>query len=427
MPAPKHCVPPDSLKPSGCSDFLHLRNCKMVACMATLLLSLIFYGIAQERIMTHDYGEDGKFQSSLLLVFVNRSTTVLVACTALLLRGEPLWPTAPMHYYVAVSFTNILASACQFEALKYVSFPVQTLVKCGKMIPVMLWGSLIMNKTYKLADYVVGLTVMLGCSVFLLTGEVATKHHKGSHDRSASDAEFDSVVGAVLLLIHLACDGFASTFQDKLFGGFQMSFYAMTFHVTGVSSLLSLTGLIVKCELVHSISFVYKHSEIAMDILGLALAATTSQLLISYTIRAYGALLFATVQTTRQFLSILISCVLFSHIITTGQAAGTAMVFGALFYKALQRRSKNKTDCHNADNHQIPTSSSTQELQALIKQDDMIGELNLPLLSPKLDQISTSALTSNVAPVDAKDLIDVGARSLNPLLPSPSPRGNLST
>lgn len=61
--------------------------------------------------------------------------------------------------------------------------------------------------------------------------------------------------------------------------------------------------------------------------------ATTSQLLISYTIRAYGALLFATVQTTRQFLSILISCVLFSHIITTGQAAGTAMVFGALFYK----------------------------------------------------------------------------------------------
>lgn len=81
-----------------------------------------------------------------------------------------------------------------------------------------------------------------------------------------------------------------------------------------------------------------------------------------------------------------------------------------IIHRALQRRSKNKTDCHNADNHQIPTSSSTQELQALIKQDDMIGELNLPLLSPKLDQISTSALTSNVAPVDAKDLIDVGAR-----------------
>ena len=32
------------------------------------------------------------------------------------------------------------ATTCQYEALKYVSFPVQTLGKCAKMIPVMIWG-----------------------------------------------------------------------------------------------------------------------------------------------------------------------------------------------------------------------------------------------------------------------------------------------
>ncbi len=38
-----------------------------------------------------------------------------------------------------------------------------------------------------------------------------------------------------------------------------------------------------------------------------------------HTIKSYGALLFATVMTTRQFLSILLSCILYRHPLTTGQ------------------------------------------------------------------------------------------------------------
>lgn len=61
--------------------------------------------------------------------------------------------------------------------------------------------------------------------------------------------------------------------------------------------------------------------------------ATATQLLITYCIRTYGALLFATVQTTRQFLSILLSCLLFAHTLTVGQAVGTSVVFLALFFR----------------------------------------------------------------------------------------------
>ncbi len=43
------------------------------------------------------------------------------------------------------------------------------------------------------------------------------------------------------------------------------------------------------------------------------------QLFIMHTIRAYGALLFATVMNTRQFLSILLSCALFGHPLSHGQ------------------------------------------------------------------------------------------------------------
>lgn len=48
----------------------------------------------------------------------------------------------------------------------------------------------------------------------------------------------------------------------------------------------------------------------------------------SHTIKTFGALLFATVMTTRQFISILLSCILFAHPLTGGQWLGTIMVFG---------------------------------------------------------------------------------------------------
>ena len=55
-------------------------------------------------------------------------------------------------------------------ALKYVSFPTQTLGKCGKMVPVMVIGSMIDKKSYTLRDYGLALTLTLGCFLFLLTG-----------------------------------------------------------------------------------------------------------------------------------------------------------------------------------------------------------------------------------------------------------------
>lgn len=60
----------------------------------------------------------------------------------------------------------------------------------------------------------------------------------------------------------------------------------------------------------------------------LSAAATVGQLFISHTIKTFGALLFATVMTTRQFISILLSCLLFAHPLSAGQWVGTVMVFG---------------------------------------------------------------------------------------------------
>ena len=76
--------------------------------------------------------------------------------------------TLPLYKYSFCSVSNIASSACQYEALKYVSFPVQTLAKCAKMMPVLFWGTIMSGKRYKVADYAAAVVVTLSCTLFLL-------------------------------------------------------------------------------------------------------------------------------------------------------------------------------------------------------------------------------------------------------------------
>jgi adenosine 3'-phospho 5'-phosphosulfate transporter B2 len=88
---------------------------------------------------------------------------------------DEIKPVAPLQSYLAVSASNVVATWCQYEALKYVSFPVQTLGKCAKMLPVMIWGIIIMRKRYTFKDFGLALAVTGGCTIFLMTGEVKSK------------------------------------------------------------------------------------------------------------------------------------------------------------------------------------------------------------------------------------------------------------
>uniref|UniRef100_A0A0D3AKX2 Uncharacterized protein n=1 Tax=Brassica oleracea var. oleracea TaxID=109376 RepID=A0A0D3AKX2_BRAOL len=142
---------------------------KGVFAVSGIMSTLVIYGVLQEKIMRVPYGLNKEFfKYSLFLVFCNRLTTSAVSAGALLASKKVLDPVAPVYKYCLISVTNILTKTCQYEALKYVSFPVQTLAKCAKMIPVMVWGTLIMQKKYKGFDYLVAFLVTLGCSVFIL-------------------------------------------------------------------------------------------------------------------------------------------------------------------------------------------------------------------------------------------------------------------
>ncbi|KAL1807988.1 hypothetical protein ACET3Z_024978 [Daucus carota] len=296
-----------------------------------IMSTLVIYGLLQEKIMRVPYGPEKEyFKYSLFLVFCNRVVTSAVSAVTLLASNKTLDPVAPVYTYCVVSVSNILTTTCQYEALKYVSFPVQTLAKCAKMIPVMVWSTVIMQKKYKGQEYFFALLVTLGCALFIL--------YPSSGDISPYNRGRESTVWGVSLMVgYLGLDGFTSTFQDKLFKGYDMEIHNQIFYTTLCSCILSFIGLIVQNHLLMAVDFIYRHNDCLLDIAFLSTVATASQFFISYTIRTFGALTFATIMTTRQLVSILLSCLWFGHPLSWEQFIGAVIVFTALYARAFLR------------------------------------------------------------------------------------------
>lgn len=295
--------------------------------------TLVVYGLLQEKIMRSPYGATDAhgefFDFPLFIVLCNRLLTCAVCVLILIVRGGQIAPVAPLYKYAGVSLSNVAATTCQYEALKYVSFPVQTLSKSAKMVPVMIWWTAIMQKRYTRYDYLVAVFVTIGCTMFFLSGATQLQATALRHPASGDD----SFWGLILIAGYLGFDGFTSTFQDKLFKGYNMDIYNQILYVTLCSCGLSMAGLFSQGHWLPALEFVTRHPDCLLDIALLSAAASTSQFFISYTIRTFGALIFATIMTTRQLVSIMLSCVFFGHPPTAPQWAGASLVFGALYFK----------------------------------------------------------------------------------------------
>eukprot|EP00438_Fugacium_kawagutii_P023600 Skav205956 [mRNA] locus=scaffold442:159082:160059:+ [translate_table: standard] len=289
--------------------------------------TLWVYGLLQERIMSQPY--DGEmFPDSVFLVFCNRFFAIWFGLLMVNVKGEEWKLKAPVWRYMVVSLSNVLASTCQYEALKYVSFPVQMLGKSFKMMPVMLWGILISSKQYKLKEWLVALVVTSGVTMFLLTGPIASP--SGKNDDTTSN----SFKGLLLLLLFLALDGITSPMQEKLFNEYGLSKYNQILWVNLCSATVSMITLLSTGSLLSAVGFCGRHPTLMGDAVTLSIAQVSSQWFIVSQVKEFGAVVFAATMNVRQLFSIITSYVEYGHYITGLQVLSLCLVFGALFFKS---------------------------------------------------------------------------------------------
>ncbi|XP_067239414.1 adenosine 3'-phospho 5'-phosphosulfate transporter 1 [Chanodichthys erythropterus] len=309
---------------------------KLIFCAAGLQASYLTWGVLQERVMTRSYGatevegSGERFKDSQFLVFMNRILALTVSGLWCVLFKQPRHG-APMYKYSFASLSNILSSWCQYEALKYISFPTQVLAKASKVIPVMLMGKIVSHKSYEYWEYFTAALISVGVSMFLLTSST------GKHPSTVT-----TFSGVIILGGYIVFDSFTSNWQDNLFK-YKMSSVQMMFGVNLFSCLFTVGSLLEQGAFFDSLAFMTRHSEFAFHAVLLSVCSACGQLFIFYTIAQFGAAVFTIIMTLRQAIAILLSCFLYGHAVTIVGGFGVAVVFLALFLRVYARSRMKKT------------------------------------------------------------------------------------
>ena len=280
--------------------------------------------------MTQEY--DGvKFRNSQFLVFVNRILAFAVAGLVIALTRQPIH-RAPLYKYSYCSISNILSSWCQYEALKFVTFPTQVLAKASKVIPVMIMGKIVSRRSFPWNDYATASLISIGAGLFLVSSE-GHGDGRGEHGEQRGASE-NSVTGLVVLVGYMVFDSFTSNWQSELFRTYKMSPIQSMFGVNLFSCLFTLLSLVEQSQFFSSLAFVMSHADLLFHAVILSICSAVGQLFIFYTVKTFGPVIFTIIMTVRQVLSILLSCYIYNHTLTSTAMIGVVIVFIALFLRA---------------------------------------------------------------------------------------------
>nr|CAH7746307.1 unnamed protein product [Callosobruchus chinensis] len=299
--------------------------CLLLFYFCGLQISYLSWGVLQEKVMTQKYEnsdkEVGYFKDSQFLVFINRILAFLTAAIILFCSKQPRH-RCPLYKYMYCSLSNIMSSWCQYEALKYVSFPHQVLAKASKTIPVMIMGKLVSKTKYEFYEYVTAIILSIGMLLFMVdTG----------NDRSNSTVTTFS--GVILLCSYIAFDSFTANWQGKLFKQYEMKPLQMMCFVNFFSCIFTAVSLLQQSSFMSSFEFMIRFPQFIVDAILLSLCSAGGQLFIFNTVSTFGPLVFVIISTIRQGFSVLLSCMIYQHHVSTIGIFGVCLVFFSMLLR----------------------------------------------------------------------------------------------
>ncbi|CAH8457114.1 unnamed protein product [Schistosoma intercalatum] len=311
-------------------------------CFFGLQSSYLLWGVLQERIMTKMYDNE-RFKNSQYLVFCNRAMALIILIPlhflhiGLLVNPWKKGQKAPFIEFAYASVSNVISSWCQYEALIYISFPSQVILKACKVLPVMFMGRFIQKKLYSWQEYFTAAIICLGMVMFFYTNPEQTQLSNEKIDNTQFLLSFS---GYLLIIGYIVCDSFTSNWQDYMFQTYKLTSLQVMAGVNIWSIFLTLISLIVHGELISSILFGLNRPKFILDVLTSSLCSAFGQLFIFLTLSQFGAATFVLIMTLRLGLSMILSCIIFSHELHPIAICGVVVVFFGLFSKMFLRQKK---------------------------------------------------------------------------------------
>mmetsp|Transcript_23328 Transcript_23328/g.35340 ORF Transcript_23328/g.35340 Transcript_23328/m.35340 type:complete len:356 (-) Transcript_23328:119-1186(-) len=304
---------------------------KFMACFVGLQASYLTWGYMQELIMTTtfnptDSAPDGKFPSAAFCVFSNRFLAVIVAMIAVKIKHGSVFKAnkAPLSAFTPCAISNTVSSWSQYASLKYVSFPVQTVFKSSKIIPVMLMGKVLQDIVYPRTQYVEAFFITIGVAIFSVSS------------KSPDSENTTETIGLLFMICYICSDSFTSQWQHRLYNTYGKSNidpYQMMLGVNSNAIIITTIGLLVSGDYARVYEFLLVNPHVLIYNIITAITSASGQLCIYYTIKEFGPIVFTIIMTVRQMFSICISSIVFGHEIDLVALLGASLVFGVLFYQ----------------------------------------------------------------------------------------------
>ena len=312
------------------SDFAKTAG-RFLFCFTGLQVSYLTWGYMQEFIMTTTFtptpsAPDGRFPSAAFCVFSNRFLAIIVAMIAVRIKHGSILQNnvAPLVAFAPCALSNTMSSWSQYASLRYVSFPVQTVFKSSKIIPVMVMGKFLKGTNYPYSQYLEALLITVGVAIF----SIASK--------SSNSDTTTEIIGLLFMCTYITFDSFTSQWQSKVYdkyGKANVDPYQMMLGVNSSAIVMTTMGLIAVGDIPKIIEFFQVNPNVLQYNIITAITSASGQLFIYTTIKEFGPIVFTVIMTTRQMMSICISSILFGHTMTWKAAVGATLVFGVLFYQ----------------------------------------------------------------------------------------------
>ena len=340
---------------------LFSQTLKFCFCFGGLQVSYLTWGYMQELIMTTRFNPtthspDGKFPSAAFCVFSNRFLAVLVAMVAVKVRHGAIWSNnvAPLLAYTPCAISNTISSWSQYASLRFVSFPVQTVFKSSKIIPVMIMGKILKGTQYPVREYLEAALITFGVAIFSLAS-------KSSNSTTSTEA-----LGLLFMIVYITADCFTSQWQDKVYvtyGKNNVDPYQMMLGVNTSAIIITTLGLVFSGDFPKVFEFFQANPNVFQYNIITAITSASGQLFIYYTIKEFGPIVFTIIMTVRQMISICISAAIFGHTMSAIALVGATVVFAVLFYQIwIKVQSKTKKSSPGGG---LPRPSSTAQFKGM--------------------------------------------------------------
>lgn len=214
-------------------------------------------------------------------------------------------------------------------ALKFLNYATRIVAKSSKVIPVMLFSTVINGKKYNWKEWGAVLLLVVGISLFTLGDAAAVPSF--------------NPIGIVLITASLCIDAITSNFEEKVF--FRVdnpsSHAEVLLFASLFGSLWSLAACVISGELGPAVAHSMANPTVVPSIIMFSTLGYASVSFILGMIKFFGATEAEIVKSMRKVLSIVISFVLFPKALNWKYIAGFITVVGSIGWTFQLKMEKN--------------------------------------------------------------------------------------